>query len=253
MKKLAITIGCAMAVTGAAFAQGTLNWAAPGGTFTAQTNTITSSFVDGGAAVTGGSQTSGNAASATGGYYYELLYSTTAFNGSAIAQPNSTAALFGGTWQDVGLTMTNQSGSTGRLQPLGGAQAQAATPAGMGPGGIGTGQTNYIELVGWSANLGSSWSVVSNELATGSWATINAGALANGGAFFGESQTGYLVANTTGNQGAAVFFGATDANGLPLSGTSNPLFELVTTVPEPGTMALAGLGGLSLLLFRRRK
>jgi hypothetical protein len=35
-----------------------------------------------------------------------------------------------------------------------------------------------------------------------------------------------------------------DINGIQLS---------INPVPEPSTLALAGLGGLSLLLFRRRK
>jgi hypothetical protein len=247
MKKLVLTIGCAMAVSGAVYAQGTINSIAPGGNFTSQTNTTTYSFIQGGGAVVGGSQAAGNAASAVG-FYYELLYSTTPFNGSSIAQPNSTSALFGGTWQDVGLTYTNQSGTTGRIQPTA-PNASYNEPAGMGAGGVGVGQTNYLVLVGWSANLGTSWSVVSNELATGSYATV----LGSGIGFFGESATGYLVGNT-GNPGVNPFGTVAGANGLPIIGTANQLYELSgTAVPEPSTMALAGLGGLSMLLFRRKK
>jgi len=45
----------------------------------------------------------------------------------------------------------------------------------------------------------------------------------------------------------------TDPNGgTPFSGTGMNQFG-VAPIPEPSTIALAGLGGLSLLLFRRRK
>ncbi|MGA2248379.1 MAG: DUF4082 domain-containing protein [Verrucomicrobiota bacterium] len=45
-----------------------------------------------------------------------------------------------------------------------------------------------------------------------------------------------------------------NANGAFNAGVFGPNFEYTTTsVPEPSTMALTGLGGLSLLLYRRRK
>jgi hypothetical protein len=55
--------------------------------------------------------------------------------------------------------------------------------------------------------------------------------------------------------------GTTDGSGnLPFSygyetteGDINGMQLIITSVPEPSTLALAGLGGLSLLLFRRRK
>ena len=47
----------------------------------------------------------------------------------------------------------------------------------------------------------------------------------------------------------------TPTPGIPSNIHQDPagLNLVLTTVPEPGTMALAGLGGLSLLLFRRKK
>jgi hypothetical protein len=50
--------------------------------------------------------------------------------------------------------------------------------------------------------------------------------------------------------------GAASAAGQPISnpaGSPMILNLIPTTVPEPTTIALAGLGGLSLMLFRRRK
>jgi hypothetical protein len=47
-------------------------------------------------------------------------------------------------------------------------------------------------------------------------------------------------------------FGTTaTAQGLPIQSLLTPLY--LVPVPEPTTLALAGLGGLSLLLFRRQR
>jgi hypothetical protein len=48
------------------------------------------------------------------------------------------------------------------------------------------------------------------------------------------------------------FLGSSDPN-LSVDAPAFGQFGVVTSVPEPGTMALAGLGGLSLLAFRRKK
>jgi len=48
------------------------------------------------------------------------------------------------------------------------------------------------------------------------------------------------------------FLSSTDPN-LSADAPSFGQFGVLTSVPEPGTMALAGLGGLSLLAFRRKK
>jgi len=102
-------------------------------------------------------------------------------------------------------------------------------------------------LVGWSANLGSDWATVSNNLANWSVAQTTI----QGQAFFGETSFGYRVGNTSPAPGAAIFASAADANGLPIFSLNTQLYLL--PVPEPTSLALAGLGGLSLLLFRRRK
>jgi len=67
---------------------------------------------------------------------------------------------------------------------------------------------------------------------------------------------------TYNNYSGVIAWNQTNMGGNPTTvpaGTTaniqNPssLNLVLTTVPEPGTMALAGLGGLSLLLFRRKK
>jgi hypothetical protein len=76
--------------------------------------------------------------------------------------------------------------------------------------------------------------------------------LAGNQGFFGVSTTGFIAAGSSSIAGATVFATA------PVSGTGTPIFSLNTPlylvpVPEPTTLALAGLGGLSLLLFRRQR
>ena len=72
------------------------------------------------------------------------------------------------------------------------------------------------------------------------------------GSFYGISATGNAEPGG-GTPALPVWhlFGTTaSAQGTPVGG-----FQLVevSTVPEPGTLALAALGGASLLLFRRKK
>jgi len=99
--------------------------------------------------------------------------------------------------------------------------------------GWAAGTTKFYEIAGWSSSLGASW--------TPGWQVQPPAGL------FGISAIGSGTA------------GGTDANGnaippLPLFGGSGITsgFNL-TSVPEPTSMALAGLGAAALLIFRRRK
>jgi len=241
MKKLALTIGCAVAVTGAAFAQGTLNWNtfAPTG-ITLQLNGGISPFFGGSASVSGTFLGTG-----ANSYYFELLYNT-AFTGSQTAAP-SLAALTSSAWIDSGLKANNSTASAGKMTPVG--ANVSAVPAGTWVGGIGAlgGTTNNIVLVGWSSNLGSTWATVAGILAD--WPAQSASIV--GSAYFGVSNTGYIVPNIFPATGAALFANALNANGMPINSVNTQLYLL--PVPEPATFALAGLGGLAMLMFRRRK
>jgi len=235
MKKLVLTIVCALAMTGAAFAAaGNLNWgSAPFSSITAQTNTSVSPLF-GGTGTGGTVGNTGGAISSGLGYDYELLY--TSFSGTQ-ATITTLASLLA--WQDTGLSATNGN-TAGRLQvvnPNSGAQVPWAP-----------GTTDSIVLVGWSADLGSSWLVVSNELATGSYKTV----LGSNLGFLGVSTTGYTTTfDTSTSPGATVFNNGATTEGLPIFSLLTPLY--LVPVPEPTTLALAGLGGLSLLLFRRQR
>jgi hypothetical protein len=236
MKKLALTIVCASAITGVAFAQGNVNWGAISFSYmTAQTNsTQYSPLFSGSGTPVGGAI--GGTATTPAGFYYELLYK--AYDGNQAPVPNTLSDLM--TWSDAGLSGNNSTLLASWLQPI-----NANTAASV-PWAVGT--TSSIVLVGWSANLGTDWTTVSGLLNNGTYD----GVLAGQNGFFGISNTGYVNPGSS-NPGSAVFGGAT-AQGLGITSLNTQLYLLPTAVgPEPATLALAGLGGLSLLLFRRRK
>jgi hypothetical protein len=247
MKKILTTLAIS-ATTVAAFAQGYINWTGAGTSLIGQTNgTAYSSFVPGGGTALSGSQgstlpnTSGNnTALGYSGYYYELLTSAT-----AVAAPTTVAGL--SAWSDTGLGATSHGTFAGRINQTGGSvDTQVSNWA--------VGATQDVILVGWSANLGATWSTVLGELQN--WGTQGAafGNNTANAAYFGVSSFGSgvqaVASTTTGNSVIQ------NNTGTIYNPSTSPMLlnELgVTVVPEPGTMALAALGGASMLLFRRKK
>jgi hypothetical protein len=241
MKKLALTIVCGLAVSGVAFAQNNLVSFVPAHTLvTAQTNTAVSALFGG----TGTGGTVGVTAQYVPGglqYDYTLLYQTQSGYQVLATDKN----VWDGTWTDTGLTATNASNFQGALNPVG---VTATTVPWSNP------TTNSIVLVVWSANLGSSWTVVSNilsALANHNTAPLFAADPSGANAFFGESAFGYIQPTVSPASGAGIFGSSASQNGLPIYSLNTQLYLL--PVPEPATMALAGLGGLSMLLFRRQR
>jgi len=116
---------------------------------------------------------------------------------------------------------------------------------GFDTGGAPGGTVDFI-VRGWSANAGSTWAQ-----ALASWnngAPENPALAGLGGMFIGQSLVGNnILLGDGGAIGATTLFGA--------GATQVPGFNMafVPLVPEPSSMALAGLGAASLLLFRRRK
>jgi len=227
MKKLITAIVSTVAIAGSTFAQGTVNMGSFVPTYiTGQTNTTTYSSLFGGGATGISGATSGNTGLAASGFYYELLWTA-----SGASQPTSLTAL--GTWTDSGWYAINSASSAGRLAVGNGTTGSAVS-------GMSTSGTYSTMLVGWSANLGANW--------TTALATMNSAvSLGNvvGNAFFGMTSVGSVSPTTTTAPGAGIF-GAS-----PLINSPNTQLYLIP-VPEPSTIALAGLGGLGLLALRRR-
>jgi hypothetical protein len=239
MKKILLTSLMASSLAVAAFGQGTVQWTGVANQFFGQTNsTVYSTFgYNGGVATGSGSQgftLGNNVANDTSlgytGYYYELLVSST-----SSTAPTSGSGL--SSWQDTGLFATNGAASNGRIvqsyDPANATQAVANHWA--------AGTTENVILVGWSANLGSSWTTVENELQN--WSTMG---IAN--SYFGVSSVGSL-ASGTGNPGVIVFgTGPGQINNI-----SSPMQMDLLAVPEPTSIGLAIAGVGSLLMFRRKK
>lgn len=232
MKKTIAAIAVAFIGAASAFAQGTIAVYNTSGTFATHTNSAQYS-----SSLNGVNNTSqGTAATGANAFYYALLVQSGANTVSTI-NPND------GTWS-LGMMATNYllSGGVRGTGGNGGA-AVAGWPAPTGASYNTTAATeDYYILVGWSSNLGADWATVSGELQNNTWAAAG---------FFGVSALGLGSAGGGPNSLAApnIFGTGVNAGGL----ASGITLYSVTPVPEPGTLALAALGGASLLLFRRRK
>jgi hypothetical protein len=120
--------------------------------------------------------------------------------------------------------------SPGNWAMQGGANSVAAIGTGTQPFVNGT--TYSLALVGWTSNLGTSWTAVSSQLQTGAWSAAG--------------NFGFVIASVNPTAAAP--------GNLPSGVWGNSSLVLYSTpVPEPATIGLAGLGGLSMLFLRRRK
>jgi len=166
----------------------------------------------------------GEAASTTA-YYFDVLVS--AWTGSVVSIADSSAL---GSWLDTGLLTVNKvNGQPGAITQLADVQANNWN----------IGVTNEFVIVGWSAGLGTNWTsaLAAVTAGTSGWFGYSLPSFeASGAAPPGTPST--LLSGSLGPQP----YGTPIATGINM-----------TPVPEPVTLALAGLGGLSLLLLRRRK
>jgi len=252
MKKI-LTLIALLAGTTLVYGQGTVVFSTDGGTVTGNYTNMTLSIYAGGFGALGTAGAGGGLALGTipppgipNGYYYTMLIDTTT--------PTSANPLTGGWTQAynnaTGLPLMATNNNIG--------------PGGMlGPNGVGythlqneaAGTQLYFELIGWSADLGTTWAQVSDEMYN-YWSP--ASILADTGSaldpnqnyFFGGAiSQGEITLGAANGIDAALLYGG---NGLATGQLGALTMDLIL-IPEPGTLTLMGLGGLSLLLFRRRK
>ncbi len=233
-------------MSGASFAQGYISFNATTIPIFATNSAVSPMFGGSGSGGVSDVTFAGTGANVSA-YLYALLISP--WTGSVSTDKN----VWDGTWTAVpGITSSN-SVVGGRVNAVTPAGTSAILVTGIAGPGLWTswnaGVTNNIVLVGWSANLASTWSEVSNLLLEVAADPFH---WPGGGGYFGETDIGYLTPNAA-SPGAALFGATATANGLPIDNSSaNPAMLYGLPIPEPGTLSLAGLGGLSLLLFRRR-
>jgi hypothetical protein len=224
MKKILTIISLATLVAASSNAQGLVNF---NNTSAAGTKISTNSVV--------GGASSGLAALNTGNasFYYALFYSTTqtSVSGSTAAITGITGSTyaFNASGWTAGATATN--GATRAGQVAGNAAQAIAGIAGAGTG-------NFV-VVGWSANIGTQVSDLISWYNNGSPATAG---------FIGESS---VTGTLTLGDGAGVSTPSPFGTAAPFA--PGFVLGLVAPTPEPGTMVLAGLGGLALLGLRRKK
>jgi len=220
MKKTLVILSAAcLALTG--YSQGTVNTrngsaelVTTNGTSIGQGTGVVASYANGGS-----------------GYSYALL--TSSMLSSGVAQ-TSLAFYDSSIWSNTGLTLQDYT-TAGYIW--------AGSVSATVPSNWNYGVTESYVIIGWSSSLGT-LSQVLTEYKNNTWTSTG---------YFGYSAIGYGQAGGGPNSLPAFSLWGTSANasGTPI-GTGLTLYG-VTSVPEPGTMALAALGGASLLLFRRKK
>lgn len=189
MKKLALTILAVASITSVSFAQGYVQWnSSPGQFVVGVTNATVYSGLSttlGGGKSTGTGSTGYTSSSATSLFYYTLLASTTATSAS------TTLSDLVNNWTSTGLTMTNGTFANGRINPVNPTLAAAVSFT----------TSTEFELVGWSANLGTSYATVLSELQN--WATV--GSTITGTAYFGVSSAAALTPSSSSAAGTSLF------------------------------------------------
>jgi PEP-CTERM motif len=222
MKKTIIVTLAASALTYGAYAQGSLTQ-------------VQGMFSSDGVTTPGSGASDPNSATTyyTGNVTLEIFYASTAnVTANQIAAINALDGTSGG--GAAALALLNGDGFS--LVSAGAGGTAGGLNFAVNDGGFTAADPNTIDLLA--------------PAPTGTAGWIAMYAVGAGGAFDQYSGVLAFAQNTGGNPtttpaGTASVI-ATDPAGLNLVLTT-------TAVPEPGTMALAGLGGLSLFLFRRKK
>jgi hypothetical protein len=179
--------------------------------------------------------TIGKAVAGVGNFYYALFVSTTTTtvggNAAPIQGTNGVYAFNASGWTYVALgSSTAVAGRFADVAPNG--DGSTTVP------GVAAGNSANFVVVGWSANLGSTLSALEQALAINGTTGL-----------LGESIVSGSIA--TGNGGLLPTPNLFQASAPQMQAFTLGAFT-ITSTPEPGTLALAALGGASLLMFRRK-
>jgi hypothetical protein len=208
--KEALSILALVASVSFGYSQGTVNFTEFDSRYAVSTNSNFGGF--------------GPTSTVANSYYYALLIQPYT-EGSPVPTSNP----FDPSWSFSGAMATNNTSFAGGIN--GGIQAIAGwTP----------GATMYVEVVGWSANMATTFQQFEVMVESGDL---------NYGDYFGYSVVGRVVS------GGLIVGGAPPGPANPLFGSTaiSSGFVLTSPIPEPTTIALIGLGGLGLAMIRRRK
>jgi hypothetical protein len=218
MKKIITTLALGLIVAASAQAQGLIG-------FSSSTQNISTN-----------NGTIGKTAGVAGSFYYALFVSATAttVGGSqttAVQGTNGVYAFNDANWSFVALGTNSL--TAGRFQPVGyNGDGSTTVP------GIAAGNTAQFVVVGWSANLGTTLTQLTQALGVNGTTGL-----------LGESiVSGSISLGNGGSLPNPALFGAS----APNIGAFTLGSFTITSTPEPGTLALAALGGASLLMFRRK-
>jgi len=233
MKKTLIILALATAAVTSGLAQGTIFWN-NGNTSKISTNSVV-----------GGAATGATLANTAGGSYYYALFFSTA---SGLVSGSSSAVVGAGNYafNDGNWNFLNPNAISGYTTGPAIATNAAAgrftvenLDSGHGNATItaNTAAASWV-IIGWSGNIGSTLSALTTWYNNGSPATVG---------WLGES----VVSASTAPGDPTTTPAGTTPSVFPGAFTLGEI--AATPTPEPATIALAGLGGLSMLLFRRRK
>jgi len=216
MKKQLITVAFAAMVSGSAFAQGYIAFSATG-------SPVYQTFINGTAA-----KSSGNVDVAfligTGTSLISSIGASSPFaNNSTVS-----SAVWSDLLSDPNYSLAINSSTSGLIQYTTSTGLGAGNIAGseLGVTGLTGGNAYNIIVFGWNSAYSTPQAAQTAGAAVG-WYTL----------------TGYQT-GTAGNS---------TVNTLTQQGLSTFGIDNVVATPEPASMVLAGLGGLSLLAFRRKK